>query len=78
MKVNCNRFLTVHNNQLSAYVEEAVSFQLLHDHWHQNCKYGTQEMNIKRTVITRGLLIMGEAMHILENTVNETPLAAAR
>ena len=30
------------------------------------------------TVITRVLLIMGEAMHILENTVNETPLAAAR
>ena len=29
-------------------------------------------------IIIRGLLIMGEAMHILENTVSETPLAAAR
>ena len=26
----------------------------------------------------RGLLIMGEAMQILENTVRDTPLAAAR
>ena len=77
------RLLTLQNNKLHVltYVEETISFQLFHDHWYQNCKHGIQEMIVKRmcdTLITRVLLIMGEAMHILENTVNETPLAAAR
>ncbi len=47
MKVNSiyDRLLTVRNNKLPTYVEEAISFQLLHDHWDQNCKHGIQEMH---------------------------------
>ena len=73
----------VYYNFYLAYIEEAISFQLLHDHRDQNYKCGGREADKgsicdKIIINKRGLLIMGDAMHILENTVRETPLAAAR